>query len=1513
MFSTDKGVKRFTMWVHTDSNLTVSEQKTVFQKIKDLLNTIAKKIRKFVKGKKFVGAEEMLLNENERTILDGEEKFASNLMNQFLSAVDTAIENRKAATVNENATAEGAYSIGVITDEKGNEYGIGVILDSNLLTGLTDSERIVMIKEYVKELGGQTFSAFKGNGEEVLVKIVESNKKFKNKNGKKIRANHDLAEKYSNNKTKQEAIALIDELITTAQYGNSSASNYPHGWLDNYGKNDWEYWYTYVQDENKDVWKVTLNISTTKVGEKILYDITSIKKEAGRSSSVDTNDASYSISISENDDVVNPLNEKELRVAEVTNFNEERREAQLWSLEGVQRFNAQKDLYSKYQQGVANKDTFFRNTMAEFSRVSRRPSNFPDYVSRNRYGEISSEYWYKDDGVIRGSKHWGLDIRSCDWKLEGVALRSEGVALTSKLYGFCKWEDFIYKTGIENSKFDEKTGSYTDFSEASLSSFDSEKNSSGTEFSLKMPVEETKDLLAVHNLRQDELLKSLGLGGLPMPSIAIIKAQNGHNEYGDVSLIFNKDTIDPSVRGNNVYGGDAWTPSFPDIEYKANETVQNKISDKYYELSKKLGYDSTRALSGYVNDIERKLSKGESKMLSELYEDTDMMNLFRQDTGLEKIEDVKNTVETKMSDAEIEESGYVLEKLPDLVEELKTSKDGSPFGRAKRIVENNLETVKNAFREMYEENYGFTSEEAENAISTMTVADYAMALRNAKRYSENNGVTVREEVDTAATKEKIKSETDQKAYKEWVDGLFKGIEEKQGIRNNKDPYTAMGDRRSFESLHYEVNLENIVKAMKEESPVANSFFGASGIWGASAKQYNSISEIKEDSKRLKKVSTEEYEAIREGFGQRLTEIANSILDTKESNRFIALDNAMTQIVEAVKPSKTKSGILSELRKYNKSATELTASDIYDLVNDIANMPTEYFEAKPNRAVGFDEVKGVLIPSNASEELKTALSDGGFNTVEYEAGNDKDRIAKLNEFEDAEFSIKIDDKTMNEENFKKPINVGDIETLRSIGRKSINAFTSEDIQKSQKWAYKFYLELGTKSPFFRAWFGDWRANNSQSVTVADIPEYVASNEARKVNRGNVRNNDTGWDIRISREGESNTISHAGDMRLSEYGLAGIRGLIENAVLLDSEVHEHHGNNAKNDLIAFDHKLYAIGKDINGNVALYKITVEEGFQDPYNTNDKKFHNLKYIEKVVEASADANVEQSHKDGSTMRSSTTDYTISDLYGFVKKYDKDFKAGKEVNSDFINDDGTPKTFYHGAKKNGGFTEFHSWQYFTEQKGYAERYAERGNNSSLYAVYLQANKVFDTREAEARSLFESIRQEEGLGELQDTGLPDWTDGYSISEYLDGHPELGYDAIVLDEGGDLIDGEPISRGESFVIKDSTQIKSATENIGTFDSGNNDIRYSIRMDDNSDLRKSLLAQNERYEKALKEAKEKIKTLREETYLTHGKKVEKKAVRALITRTAQSVNARADIDGLTARLETAFNEALKTGDAA
>ena len=114
-------------------------------------------------------------------------------------------------------------------------------------------------------------------------------------------------------------------------------------------------------------------------------------------------------------------------------------------------------------------------------------------------------------------------------------------------------------------------------------------------------VEKTKDLIAVHNLSEEKLLKSLNLGGLPMPSIAILRAKDGHNKFGDISLVFSKDTIDPELsRVNKVYSADAWTPTYPKIDYKANDRVEDRISSKYNELVKRFGYDAAKPLYRYA-------------------------------------------------------------------------------------------------------------------------------------------------------------------------------------------------------------------------------------------------------------------------------------------------------------------------------------------------------------------------------------------------------------------------------------------------------------------------------------------------------------------------------------------------------------------------------------------------------------------------------------------------------------------------------------------------------------------------------------------------------------------------------------------------------------------------------------------------------------------------------------------------------------------------------------------------
>ena len=79
-----------------------------------------------------------------------------------------------------------------------------------------------------------------------------------------------------------------------------------------------------------------------------------------------------------------------------------------------------------------------------------------------------------------------------------------------------------------------------------------------TRFSLDEPVEETETLVAMHNMTEEKLRRTLDIGAWPSPSIAVVKAKEGHANYGEYSAVFPRETIDPQADSKNkVYGGDA--------------------------------------------------------------------------------------------------------------------------------------------------------------------------------------------------------------------------------------------------------------------------------------------------------------------------------------------------------------------------------------------------------------------------------------------------------------------------------------------------------------------------------------------------------------------------------------------------------------------------------------------------------------------------------------------------------------------------------------------------------------------------------------------------------------------------------------------------------------------------------------------------------------------------------------------------------------------------------------------
>ena len=552
-------------------------------------------------------------------------------------------------------------------------------------------------------------------------------------------------------------------------------------------------------------------------------------------------------------------------------------------------------------------------------------------------------------------------------------------------------------------------------------------------FSLKKPVEESGNLIALHNLTREKLEKTLKLGGFPMPSIAITKADIPHTNFGDITLVMSKSTIDPKANKKNVvYSADAWTPVFPQIEYEADRKVQSKISKKFYELANKLGYDAVRPMYNYVNDMERELqvNNGEKGIIDKLKEDTSMMNLYLADVGKEQVQPIYKEVITKLKDSEVELYEYLIKELgKDTLLDLTPKNGESPITRRRVWLEEHEEALKTVYGD-YLKKTGIPEETVNEMMSNDKIAKSLMrGAVYARNYLKNGAEKRSSEYDGEATKTAIRKAVDKGAYEEWLNKLFKGIEKSTGVYNNKDLYTPSGNRRTFKQTHYPVTLENIVKSMagqnNGDTKNVSGFYGIKSLRAGTAERFKSIAAMHDKEGRLQHLSEEQAAAINDSLSNRLDDIINKILRTKPhsqyDNDFIMMDSIGYILVEVGDSGKyTVDNIEKIFSKYGYKINNGLAAEIRDLLFDTSQMPVNIFEAKPERAVGFDEVLAAVVPDTTDNAFIESLKSAGIeNIIEYKQDDEQSRLDAVNSVDDAKFSLKrknIDNG--NEDNYNK---------------------------------------------------------------------------------------------------------------------------------------------------------------------------------------------------------------------------------------------------------------------------------------------------------------------------------------------------------------------------------------------------------------------------------------------------------------------------------------------------------------
>lgn len=537
-----------------------------------------------------------------------------------------------------------------------------------------------------------------------------------------------------------------------------------------------------------------------------------------------------------------------------------------------------------------------------------------------------------------------------------------------------------------------------------------EANGGGERFQLKETVEETKDLIAVHNLSEEKLLGNFELGGIPMPSIAITKADIGHSNFGDISIVFKKDTIDPKNRKNKVYGADAWTPTFPRIEYEADEKAARAAADIVNQLSEDLPDEYAGRAKSFVSGVESNLDNygGKAGLIDRALNDYGMKAAYLASEGESVEVSIKKSEETLSKSSQTLYEA-LLDEFKDEIEQMK--------GTGREVYEKYGDRIKNAYYKGLVE-IGESEGMAWDKVGRMNKFAIVQEMRNALKYRDTGPTTKTEKPDYASAKKSMDSRISESQYKNWLDNLFEGVEKRRGIHNGKDYFTQSGNRRSFGQLHFDVTVENVVKAMLAQRDDARSVSGWQGIKSIRAvvaDEFKNIDQIKEKSGRLIDIDTESYNKKLESLEGKMYATMRQIADgnaSKMGNSFMDIDNIGECILEACK-NPTVQNIQSVLGKHDWKITTKQAGELADVAKSVYDMPVNMFEAKPQRVVDFDEIAAAVIPTTASESLKAELEANGINTVVYDPNLPNARYEAVNNLEDVKFQLEdVDEDASN---------------------------------------------------------------------------------------------------------------------------------------------------------------------------------------------------------------------------------------------------------------------------------------------------------------------------------------------------------------------------------------------------------------------------------------------------------------------------------------------------------------------
>ena len=522
-------------------------------------------------------------------------------------------------------------------------------------------------------------------------------------------------------------------------------------------------------------------------------------------------------------------------------------------------------------------------------------------------------------------------------------------------------------------------------------------------FSMDEPVEQTQDLMAIHNLDGEKMDSMLQLGAIPSPSVAIVKASQGHTQYGDYTLVFPRQSIDPQAdRRNKVYGADAWTPTAANaiVEREVNYEITRAAEQKIAQLAKQVAggiFSRESTISGRVGEVS---TMDEAELAKQLSRDDTVRAAYlaEQEKDIEPV--LKEKIWDSFGNLALQEYTEKIgaQELAQLYVKLETGN---------RLTDAELETARESIMASWIADHEYAlSRRPElretriarqrDKISDVRVEDF---IRNAEALYEDGGQT-RDGVDRYATQDKLREAVDDADVEAWVRGQLRGVLGEPGIYNGKERFTASGRRKSFRQTHDAYTAENIVKAMNQASARGESYWGvgAKGILSVATPRYKSVDAIHADEGRLQNMPEEEYNRLLQELDKRIEGI---VADVQKTAGSYDMDEIAGLLMENAGQDAMR--IQQAFSRQGYDIDGGLATEIAGMYRQAAEMPTGYFEAKPQRVVTFDEPV-CIAPDDCPPERLEKMKAAGLNVIEYEAGNDEQRMEIARSLKGMRFSV-----------------------------------------------------------------------------------------------------------------------------------------------------------------------------------------------------------------------------------------------------------------------------------------------------------------------------------------------------------------------------------------------------------------------------------------------------------------------------------------------------------------------------